>query len=162
MNRRLNNVLIVDDEPQFVQYYLENLRARGVNPLLLSDFTEARSHVSAHAREYDVIVVDLMEFPRREEPRTGALASEPPTDRPDTSYVERGLAMGRWVMDAIPSECPVVVLTNRDPSKIDWTEEYRGKFAKFKLVTKADCPAYEFHDFLREFLAGGDAGSEDD
>jgi len=153
MNGQLNNVLMIDDERQCVEYYLINLRSKGVSVRLITDFQKGRGQVQAHSREYDVIVVDLIEFTRTEKSTNQAPRGGGADETADPGYTERGLAMGRWVLDAIPPECPVLVLTNRDPGEIEWIDEYSTRFATFGLATKSDCPAYEFYDFLRNFLS---------
>jgi CheY-like chemotaxis protein len=139
----------VDDEPHFVRYYKENLEENGVEVNLIDDPETARSHVERHADDYDVIVVDLIMSYLKADDET--MISDDMV-KPHYNYVEKGLGMGRWVMDAVPAQCAVLVLTNRDPTKIEWLPSYDKRFSKFRIVTKEEIPAFNFYAFLLEFL----------
>ena len=146
----LSKVFIIDDEPQLLESYVEDLEDNDVKVVLYADPMDARMHLEQHAGDYDVIVVDLMmDLPAQ---KSDSLFPE----LPSFDEVEGGLAMGRWVMDGISPDRTILVLTNRDPSKIVWLDQCREKFAKFKIVTKRDCPSFEFYDFLTDYLAEDD------
>lgn len=153
MDHPLTSVLIVDDEPQFMAYYQENLEENGVRVQLISDPVKAFEEVSLRSDKYDLFVIDLM--------MSGLVSATETLASPPQSYIEGGLAMGRWIMDGIPPSSAVLALTNRNTSKIHWAEKYFKKFDRFALVDKSDCPAYEFVDFLRGFLEDPSAASID-
>lgn len=152
MKSQLRKVFIIDDEPEYSTIYVDDLEDHSVKVTHYTDARLARQHLRAHAEEYDVIVVDLIMpyiSPGSEEE---AIPDE--DELPPDAYIEGGLAMGRWVLDAIPTSRKVLVLTNREPDAIRWTEEYRSRFDTFEIVTKRDCPAFQFYDYLVDFLEG--------
>ena len=148
--KSLNRVCIVDDEPQLLKFYVEDLENNKVKVVLYADPMDARVHLEQHAGDYDVIVVDLMmDLPSKKND-----ASPPELPYPDKVEWE---AMGRWVMEGIPKDRPILVLTNRDPGKIDWLDQCREKFDKFEIATKRDHPSFKFYDYLKAYLVEEDA-----
>ena len=145
MKSQVNKVFILDDETEYLHYHVEDLNTNGVEIDLYRDPVEAVLALSKNDTNYDVYIVDLIMSVDLNDSDHSLLDS---INTPSHAYVENGLAMGRWVLDHIPSNARVLVLTNRKLSRISWQKDYQKKFEVIEFRQKQDTPAYFFYDEL--------------
>ncbi len=136
-------ILFVDDEPIFIQAYVEEFRLRGIDVEIVKDADACMKAMADHPA-IDLFIIDVM------------LPPGEAFDHSETSGGRiTGLLLSRAVRQLYP-DTPIVVLT-----QIAWgslrpvTEAAADDLGDAILVRKAETPAYELAEKVSKILADG-------
>lgn len=133
-------IMFVDDEPFFIDSYVESLRASGFDIEVFKRISAAQAYFEQHESEVRLIVTDLLM------PSRGAFEESEEDALGDT---DTGMLFVKWIRNR-GSSTPIIILTNKTAPDIDvWSATQKA----CKVLHKGpQCSPFRLEAIIRESL----------